>query len=83
MMIYECILYGIKALLYALPVSLGITFLIYQALSAGVDISFTLPWASIGISVLGVFLVVFITMLYSVSKIKKENTVDVLKSDMF
>lgn len=82
MMVYECILYGIKALLYGLPASIGITFLIYTSLNAGVDMAFTLPWESIGISVLGVFCVVFVTMLYSVSKIKKENTVDALKSDM-
>jgi len=28
------------------------------------------------------FFVVFVTMLYSVGKLKKENTVDALKNDM-
>lgn len=81
MMNLECVFYGVKALFYGLPVSAAITYLIYLALMEGVDLSFTLPWVSVGISVLGVFLVVFISMLYSTGKIKKENTVDALKND--
>lgn len=81
MMNLECVFYGVKALLYGLPASAVITFLIYLGMMEGVDVSFNLPWASIGISVLGVFLVVFISMLYSTGKIKKENTVDALKND--
>jgi putative ABC transport system permease protein len=41
-----------------------------------------LPWGSIGTGVLGVFLVVFITMLYAAGKIKKENIIDALRDDM-
>jgi putative ABC transport system permease protein len=82
MMNYECILYGIKALLYGLPVSVGITYLIYRGVTSGVDMSFVLPWESIIISILGVFFVVFVTMMYSVSKLKKENTVDALKNEI-
>jgi putative ABC transport system permease protein len=48
----------------------------------GADIGFTLPWGSIGTGVLGVFLVVFITMLYAAGKIKKENIIDALRDDM-
>lgn len=79
---FECIFYGLKALLYGLPTAFVITFLIYMGLMAGVDVPFSLPWVSVGISVFSVFLVVFVTMLYSVSKVKKENTVDALRSDM-
>ena len=43
---------------------------------------FVLPWASIGISIISVFLVIFITMLYAVSKIRKENIIDALRDDM-
>ena len=37
---------------------------------------------SIGISIISVFLVIFITMLYAVSKIRKENIIDALRDDM-
>jgi len=82
MMVFECAFYGIKALLYGLPVAAAITWLIYNGVTAGVDVAFRLPWESIGISVFSVFFVVFVTMLYSVGKLKKENTVDALKNDM-
>ncbi len=81
MMNFECLLYGSKALLLGLPVSAGITYLIYMSVSDGFETTYHLPWTAIGISVLSVFLVVFVTMLYSMSKIKKENPIDALKNE--
>ena len=81
MMNYECLLYGSKALLLGLPVSCGITYLIYRAVTRAYETSFRLPWAAIGIAVLSVFLVVFATMMYSMSKIKKDNPIDALKNE--
>lgn len=81
MMNYECLLYGSKALLLGLPVSCGITYLIYRAVTTAYETSFRLPWAAIGIAVLSVFLVVFATMMYSMSKIKKDNPIDALKNE--
>lgn len=70
-----------RALLYGLPVSVGVTRLIYRAVSEGYSINFHLPWAPIGIAVLSVFSVVFVTMMYSMSKIKKDNPIDALKNE--
>ncbi|MDR1160006.1 MAG: ABC transporter permease, partial [Syntrophomonadaceae bacterium] len=81
MMSFECLFYGLKALLYGLPVSAGITYLIYRAVLNGVDVSFTLPWGSIAISVCGVFLVVFVTMIYAVSGIKNVNVIEALRDE--
>lgn len=81
MMNYECLLYGSKALLLGLPASAGITYLIYNSISYGYETRFRLPWTAIGIASLSVFLVVFATMLYSMSKIKKDNPIDALKNE--
>lgn len=81
MMNFECLLYGSRALLYGLPVSCGITYLIYLAIMEGYETTFHLPWTAIGIAVLSVFLVVFVTMMYSMSKIKKDNPIDALKNE--
>ena len=81
MMNCECLLYGSKALLLGLPVSCGITYLIYRAVTTAYETSFHLPWAAIGIAVLSVFLVVFATMMYSMSKVKKDNPIDALKNE--
>ncbi len=81
MMNYECLLYGSKALLLGLPVSCGITYLIYRAVTTAYETSFHLPWAAIGIAVLSVFLVVFSTMMYAMRKVKKDNPIDALKNE--
>ena len=81
MMNFECIMYGTKALLYGLPVSLGVTVLIYRAVNNGVDTEFVIPVKAIGIAVLSVFMVVFSTMMFSMSKVKKDNPIDALKNE--
>ena len=78
---YECLLYGFKALLYGLPVAVLITYLIFRSIVTGLDAQFFVPWASIVIAVLSVFLVVFLSMMYAMRKIKKQNTIDALKNE--
>lgn len=81
MMNYECVLYGVKGLMYGIPVSVVISYLLYNIISDGVAVDFYIPWYSICISVVSVFVVVFVTMIYSVNKIKKDNTIDALKNE--
>ena len=52
-----------------------------KSVMEGYEAKFHLPWTAIGIAVLSVFLVVFITMMYSMSKIKKDNPIDALKNE--
>lgn len=81
MLNFECIFYGIKALIYGLPVSALFTYLIYRSISFGVDMPFYLPVHSIVISIFSVFFVVFVSMMYSMSKIRNENILDALKNE--
>ena len=81
MMNFECLLYGSKALLLGLPVSCGVTYLIYLAIMSGYETSYHLPWTAISIAVLCVFLVVGATMMYSMSKVKNDNPIDALKNE--
>ncbi len=81
MMDFECLLYGFKGLLYGLPVSFVMTWMIYNAIGQGLEISFFIPWYSVAIAVGSVFLVVFATMLYSMKRIQKENTIDSLRNE--
>lgn len=79
---FECAFYGMKALLVGLPLSFIFSWLIYKGMTAGEEsINFVLPWASIGISVFSVFLIIFVAMVYAVRKIKKENIIDALRDD--
>ncbi|MCE3198721.1 ABC transporter permease [Paenibacillus sonchi] len=83
MMNFECAFYGMRALIFGLPIAAISAWLIYKVMGGGADnIAFVFPWGSIGISVFSVFFVVFITMLYAISKIKRENIIDSLRDDM-
>lgn len=81
MMIYECLLYGIKGLLYGLPVSFGMIWLIHRAISEGIEMTIFIPWTSIGIAIGSVFVVVSVSMVYAVSKIRNKNTIDEMKNE--
>lgn len=83
MMVFECGLYGLRALILGLPAAGLISWLIYQGMVAGgAEITFIFPWESMLISSLSVFLIVLITMFYAVGQLKKENIIDALRDDM-
>lgn len=85
MMRFECALYGVRTMLWGLPLSGILSWLIYKVVMFAEkldDFAFSFPWSSMMVSVLGVFLVVFITMLYATDKIRKENIIDALRDDM-
>ena len=81
MLYFECIFFGLKALLYSLPVSIGLSYLIYNSLSNIVEQSYELPWNSIIFAIVGVFVIIFITMMYSSKKIKHENILEAIREE--
>lgn len=78
---YECILYGAKSLISGLPVSVAVTYIIFRAVDISMDVGFYIPWKAVVIASFSVFAVVFVTMMYSMSKLKKDNTIDALKNE--
>ena len=81
MMNYECILYGLKGIIYGIPVSYFMTVVLYRSIRDSMSIGFYIPWYSAVISVGSVFAVVFATMLYSMDKVKKDNIVETLRNE--
>ena len=85
MMNFECAFYGIRTLLYGVPLAGLLSWLIYRVIAYEEELehfTFAFPWGSMMISVLGVFLIVFITMVYATSRIKKENIIDALRDEI-
>lgn len=78
---YECIFYGLKALLYGLPISILISMLLYKSFGNMFQFTFFLPWKEAIACVIGVFLIIFITMLQASSKLKDDNIIDALKEE--
>lgn len=85
MMNFECFFYGLRTILFGVPIAGILSWLIYKGLVTNEQLerfSYRFPWQSMIISVLGVFCVVSVTMLYATSKIRKENIIDALRDDM-
>lgn len=81
MLNFECLLYGAKALLYGIPVSLLVTWEIYRVVSDSIYTDFYVPALSILIAVFSVFAVVFVAMLYARGRMKHENIIDSIRQE--
>lgn len=81
MLSYECLLYGTRALLLGLPASVLVTWMIYRVVQNSMDTGFYIPALSMLIAVCSVFLVVFATMVYAVTKMKQENVIDSIRKE--
>ena len=79
---FESLFFGLKSLIYAIPVSLGVTIIIHYALADMMSIStIIIPWKAITISIISVFIIVLLTMMYSTSKIKKHNIIEQIREE--
>ena len=81
MMAFECMQYGLKSLLWGIPLSVAVSFLIGQIGSLRYDAAFSVPVSAIVIAASCIFLTVFITMLYAVSRLKKQNPIEAIRCD--
>jgi putative ABC transport system permease protein len=78
---YESIFYGVNALLFGLPISTIIMYLLYLSMRETFEYGFALPWLDILFVIAAIFIIVSSAMLYSISKIRKENIIDGLKQE--
>ena len=77
MMAFECLQYGLKALLWGIPLSLlsalGIASIVGLA-------AFTPPVRAMAVAAGCIFVTVFITMFYAVHKLKTQNPMEAIRS---
>ncbi len=81
MLRFESMFYGMKALIWGIPISVLIEFLMYGGLSRNFSFGFYLPVVPLVIVVLAIFVIVGLTMLYSASKVKKANIISILTQE--
>jgi ABC-type transport system, involved in lipoprotein release, permease component len=79
---FESVFYGLKALLYGLPISVAVSLLLNNIQSDVFEFGLSLPWASYAMAIVLIFVIVGATMFYSSAKIKKENIIDALKAEI-
>lgn len=78
---FESIFYGMKALLYGLPISFMIMWLLSIVFGTAFGNGIVVPWISVWITIIGIFLLVMMTMMYSIHKIRKDNIVETIRQE--
>lgn len=81
MIMYESSFYGMKALLYGLPISILIILFMWYNFTDAFDGINIIPWTGVIIAAVAVFVVTGSSMLYASSKIKRANIIDGLKDE--
>ena len=77
----ETIFYCTKALFYGIALGLLGTFALYKAFSIKLESGMYIPIKPIIISVIAVFVLVFVIMKYSMNKINKQNTIETIRNE--
>lgn len=79
MLFFESLLYGIKSLLWGLPISFVVMALLYLVLRQNFAIPFSVPWLQVAIGICAIFVIVLITVCYGAVKIRKKNVIEGLR----
>lgn len=81
-MIYlESLLYGVLALLYGVPIGLLIDVIMNKIMGNVVQLGMILPWNSVLVSIVGVFVITFIASYIPMRKINKENIIENIRQE--
>lgn len=79
MMCCECMIYGLRSIVCGVILSLLASLAIFSVIANGADTEYIIPWQYLAVAVLSVFLVVSITMIYTMRRIRRENIIEELK----
>ena len=77
----ETIFYSTKSLVYGIILGLIGNYVLNMAFSEKIEKSIYIPIKPITISIIGVFILVFIIMRYSIKKINKQNTIETIRNE--
>lgn len=78
---FESIFYGLKSLLYGLPIGLLLSYFISKAVGISIKFNYVFPYKAVIICIIFVILIVWITMRYSLKKAEKLNIIDTIRNE--
>lgn len=81
-MIYlESFLYGVLALIYGIPLGIGLVMIMNVMLGDFIQFGLVLPWNAIIICIIGIFVITFISSYIPMKKINKENIIENIRQE--
>lgn len=77
----ECIVYGTRSLLFGLAIGLSVSFVIHLLTQGRFKTPYALPFGAVIFSIVSIFAVVFISMLYAARKLKKDDPIEAIRAE--
>lgn len=77
----ESLFMGLKALLFGIPIGIGLSYLIYHYLVSESGVPYKLPILAIILAIITVFILISIIMKYSINKINKQSTIETIRNE--
>lgn len=78
----EVLFYSLKSLLIGVPLGIGLSYVLYLAFNQGKNvILYKLPVGGIIISIIAVFILVFIIMRFSIRKVSEQNIIENIRNE--
>ena len=82
MIYFESLFFGLKSLMFSLPVSGVIIYLIHKSMINVIEFqNIMFPIEEVIFAIIGVFVIVLLTMLYASHKIKKDNILEAIREE--
>jgi putative ABC transport system permease protein len=79
----ESIMYGSKSLAIGLPLGVILSYVIYKTISKEIELGYNIPVAALLISVIFVMIIVWMTMHFSLSMIKRQNIIETIRKQTY
>ena len=81
MMAYECMNYGLRAILWSAPLSIGLCYGLYKVTNLSYSTDFAPPWNVFAIGLCLILAVMFASAAYAVFTIRKDNPIDAIRTE--
>lgn len=78
---FESLFYGVLALMYGVPIAIGIDVIMNKTIGDVVEFGMILPWKSVLVCVLGIFAVTFIASYIPMKKLNKESIIENIRQE--
>lgn len=81
MMAYECTIYGLKAILWSAPLSIGLCYGLYKVTNLSYSTDFAPPWDVFAIGICLILAVLFASAAYAIFAVRKDNPIDAIRME--
>ena len=79
MLSMESVFSALKALMFGIPGGILASLLLHQMIGHSAEFAYQLPWIPIGISIIAVFAITWLTMRYAATRLKDQNIIETIR----